>query len=66
MSNLIATEYQGFEQIKHTDDSGNEYWFARELAPHKNTKIGFADVSKTKNIKIGFPDVGKTKTKINA
>ena len=32
MSNLIATEYQGFEQIKHTDDSGNEYWFARELA----------------------------------
>jgi len=33
MSNLIATEYQGFEQIKHTDESGNEYWFARELAP---------------------------------
>jgi DNA-damage-inducible protein D len=33
MSNLIATEYQGFEQIKRTDDLGNEYWFARELAP---------------------------------
>jgi len=32
MSNLIANEYQGFEQIKHTDDSGNEYWLARELA----------------------------------
>ena len=32
MSNLIATEYQGFEQIKQIDESGNEYWFARELA----------------------------------
>jgi len=33
MSNLIAKEYQGFEQIKRTDENGNEYWFARELAP---------------------------------
>ena len=33
MSNLIAKEYQGFEQIKHTDEAGNEYWLARELAP---------------------------------
>jgi DNA-damage-inducible protein D len=32
MSNLIAKEYQGFEQIKHTDETGNEYWSARELA----------------------------------
>ncbi|MDR2938183.1 MAG: DNA damage-inducible protein D [Prevotellaceae bacterium] len=32
MSNLIAIEYQGFEQIKHTDEAGNEFWFARELA----------------------------------
>ena len=32
MGNLIAKEYQGFEQIKHTDDTGNEYWLARELA----------------------------------
>jgi len=32
MSNLIAKEYQGFEQIKHTDEVGNEFWFARELA----------------------------------
>ena len=32
MSNLIAEEYQGFEQIKHTDESNNEYWFARELS----------------------------------
>ena len=52
MSNLIATEYQGFEQIKHTGDSGNEYWFARELAIHKNTKIGFADLNKTKKITV--------------
>ena len=32
MGNLIAKEYQGFEQIKRTDENGNEYWFARELA----------------------------------
>ena len=32
MGNLISKEYQGFEQIKHTEESGNEYWFARELA----------------------------------
>jgi hypothetical protein len=33
MSKLKAKEYQGFEQIKRTDEDGNEYWFARELAP---------------------------------
>jgi len=33
MSNLVAKDYQGFEQIKRTDEAGNEYWFARELAP---------------------------------
>jgi DNA-damage-inducible protein D len=33
MSNLTAEEYQGFEQIKQTDEAGNEFWFARELAP---------------------------------
>jgi len=33
MGDLIAREYQGFEQIKRTDENGNEYWFARELAP---------------------------------
>jgi DNA-damage-inducible protein D len=33
MSKLIAKEYQSFEQIKHTDEAGNEYWLARELAP---------------------------------
>ena len=33
MGNLKAKEYQGFEQIKRTDEAGNEYWFARELAP---------------------------------
>ena len=32
MSDLKADEYKGFEQIKQTDKSGNEYWFARELA----------------------------------
>ncbi|MDR0805516.1 MAG: DNA damage-inducible protein D [Enterobacteriaceae bacterium] len=33
MSNLIAKEYIGFEQIKHVDENGTEYWYARELAP---------------------------------
>jgi len=33
MSNLTAKEYQGFEQIKYLDKTGNEYWYARELAP---------------------------------
>jgi DNA-damage-inducible protein D len=33
MSTLISKEYQEFEQIKHTDEAGNEFWFARELAP---------------------------------
>jgi DNA-damage-inducible protein D len=33
MSNLISKEYQGFEQIKHVDESHNEFWYARELAP---------------------------------
>ena len=33
MATILAKEYQGFEQIKHSDDVGNEYWFARELAP---------------------------------
>ncbi|MDR0737907.1 MAG: DNA damage-inducible protein D [Prevotellaceae bacterium] len=32
MSNLIAKEYQNFEQIKHANENGVEYWFARELA----------------------------------
>ena len=33
MSNLIAKEYQWFEQIKQVDANGVEYWFARDLAP---------------------------------
>lgn len=39
MSNLIAKEYKLFEEIKHTDEFGNEYWFARELAP----VLGYAE-----------------------
>ena len=29
----LTKGYQGFEQIKRTDEAGNEYWFACELAP---------------------------------
>ena len=32
MSNLVAKEYHGFEQIKRIDEAGNEYWLARELS----------------------------------
>ena len=32
MSNLIAKEYKCFEDIKHIDKNGMEYWNARELA----------------------------------
>ncbi|MDR3259490.1 MAG: hypothetical protein LBT51_07790 [Fusobacteriaceae bacterium] len=33
MSELKANEYQSFEQIKYVEESGDEYWYARELAP---------------------------------
>lgn len=33
MSDLIAKEYKIFEDIKHLDDNGSEFWYARELAP---------------------------------
>jgi DNA-damage-inducible protein D len=33
MSDLIAKEYNNFEDIKHRDENGAEYWLARELAP---------------------------------
>jgi DNA-damage-inducible protein D len=33
MSILIAKEYKSFEAIKHVSENGDEYWFARELAP---------------------------------
>ena len=33
MATLIATEYKQFEDIKHTDENGIEFWYARELSP---------------------------------
>lgn len=33
MPNLYAKEYESFESIKHTDDKGSEFWYARDLAP---------------------------------
>jgi len=32
MANLKAAEYKSFEDIKHTDERGNEFWNARELS----------------------------------
>jgi len=71
MSNLIAEEYQGFEQIKHTDESNNEYWFARELssvleyAKWENFKkvierAMLACQNSGFNIEDHFPDIRKT------
>ena len=34
MSNIELYNEQVFEDIKHYDELGNEYWLARELAPH--------------------------------
>ena len=31
MSELIAKEYKRFEDTKHVNDNGGEYWLAREL-----------------------------------
>ena len=33
MADLNAKEYQRFEDIKHTTDTGMEFWYARELSP---------------------------------
>jgi len=38
MSALAAKEYQGFEQIKRIDESGNEYWFARKNSKKINVR----------------------------
>jgi len=32
MADLNAKEYKSFEEIKHIDENGDEFWFARELA----------------------------------
>ena len=32
MADLNAEEYKSFEDIKHVDENGDEYWVARELA----------------------------------
>lgn len=32
MSDLKAIEYKRFEDIKHINENGSEYWSARELA----------------------------------
>ena len=33
MSTLKAKEYKSFEAIKHVSEEGDEFWYARELAP---------------------------------
>ena len=35
-----------FEKIRHTDENGNEYWMARELA----TAIGYKDYRNFKGL----------------
>lgn len=31
MADLYASEYVPFEEMKHVDEFGIEYWFARDL-----------------------------------
>ena len=33
MATLYADEYKSFEEIKQIDENGNEFWYAREIAP---------------------------------
>ena len=32
MATLIASEYKQFEDIKHVNENGIEFWYARELS----------------------------------
>ena len=32
MAKLEAVEYESFEEIKQTDENGNEFWYARDLS----------------------------------
>lgn len=43
---LIKTTEKTFEEIKHIDEHGNEYWYARELM----IALGYKDWSKFKNV----------------
>lgn len=31
MDNIKSEEYKTFEDIKHTNEKGKEYWYAREI-----------------------------------
>ena len=33
MSESLPTPISSFENIRHSEENGNEFWFARELAP---------------------------------
>ena len=70
MSNLKEYYNKLFEDIKHIDESGNEYWYARELMPvlgySKWERFSNAiEYAKTSCIKSGyiindhFPEIGK-------
>ena len=70
MSNLKEYSNKLFEDIKHIDESGNEYWYARELMPvlgyskweRFSNAIEYAKTSCVKsgyNINDHFPEIGK-------
>ena len=70
LSKLHAEEYKTFEEIKHIDETGDEFWLARELAEvlqyskwenfHKVVKRAML-ACKNSGYAIGdhFPDVRK-------
>ena len=73
MNEIETYNEKMFEEIKHIDDKGNEYWEARELMPlleyskwenfHKSIKKAMiACETSNNNISDHFPDVRKTIT----
>ena len=43
---IIKITEKTFEEIKHIDENGNEYWYARELM----TSLGYSSWDKFKNV----------------
>jgi hypothetical protein len=50
MAKLEAVEYETFETIKQTDESGLEFWYARDLQkaskPLNARKLGNSEIQK--------------------
>ncbi len=52
MNNLLNNTEETFENIKHIDDNGNEFWYARELM----TVLGYSKWGNFKNVLLKAKD----------